>query len=333
MSTASPAGGALTSTRRASDRLGDRLLSAITILASLVAAALIVLIIYKLIDGASEAIGEFGIAFLWKTTWNPSLAPGVVNANVFGAGVLLYGTVVTSAIALLLAVPLGVGIGIFLSLMAPGRVGAIIGPLVELLAAVPSVILGLWGIIVLGPFLRSTIEPALHAVLGWIPIFGAPSTTGLGIFTAGIVLAIMVLPIMAAISRDLFLTVPRELRDGALALGSTRWEMIRGVVLDSSRAGLAAATILGLSRALGEAIAVTQVIGGAGLGGHISASLFANSDTLASRIADQFPDAAPGLFLSSIFYLAVVLLVIELLVNFAAQMIVRRYEREYGTVR
>jgi phosphate transport system permease protein len=330
MSTASPAGGALTSTRRASDRLGDRLLSAITILASLVAAALIVLIIYKLIDGASEAIGEFGIAFLWKTTWNPSLAPGVVNANVFGAGVLLYGTVVTSAIALLLAVPLGVGIGIFLSLMAPGRVGAIIGPLVELLAAVPSVILGLWGIIVLGPFLRSTIEPALHAVLGWIPIFGAPSTTGLGIFTAGIVLAIMVLPIMAAISRDLFLTVPRELRDGALALGSTRWEMIRGVVLDSSRAGLAAATILGLSRALGEAIAVTQVIGA---GNAIHGNLFDTGDTIASRIADQFTGASPGRWLSSLFYCAVVLLVLELIVNLVAQLIVRRYERRMGVAR
>jgi phosphate transport system permease protein len=329
MSTATTAGAALASTRSASDRLGDRLLSAITIFASLVAVALIALIIYKLIDGASGAIGEFGIAFLWKTTWNPSQAVGVANANVFGAGVLLYGTVVTSAIALVLAVPLGVGIGIFLSLLAPGRIGTVIGPIVELLAAVPSVILGLWGIIVLGPFLRSTIEPALHDVLGWIPIFGVPSTTGLGVFTAGVVLAIMVLPIMAAISRDLFLTVPRELRDGALALGSTRWEMIRGVVLDSSRAGLAAATILGLSRALGEAIAVTQVIGA---GNAIHANLFDTGDTFASRIADQFPDAA-GRWTSALFYCAVVLLILELLVNIAAQLIVRRYERRMGIAR
>jgi len=329
MSTANPAAGALASTRGSVDRLGDRLLTSVTVLASLTAAALIALILYKLIDGASGAIGDFGIAFLWHTTWNPTTAVGVVNANMFGAGVLLYGTVVTSAIALLLAVPLGVGIGIFLSLMAPGRVGAIIGPLVELLAAVPSVILGLWGIIVLGPFLRSTIEPALHDVLGWIPIFGAPSTTGLGVFTAGVVLAIMVLPIMAAVSRDLFLTVPRELRDGALALGSTRWEMIRGVVLDSSRAGLAAATILGLSRALGEAIAVTQVIGA---GNAIHGNLFDTGDTFASRIADQFLDAS-GRWTSALFYCAVVLLVLELLVNIAAQLIVRRYERRMGIAR
>jgi phosphate transport system permease protein len=274
-------------------------------------------------------MSKFGVEFIWRTTWNPTRSVGVANANVFGAGALLYGTVVTSTIALVLAVPLGVGIGVYLGLLAPGKVGGIVGPLVELLAAVPSVIVGLWGILVLAPFMRSTIMPALHDVLGWIPIFGDPSATGLGIFTAGVVLAIMILPIMAAISRDLFLSVPRELKDGALALGSTRWEMIRGVVLDSSRAGLAAATILALSRALGEAIAVTQVIGaGNGING---ASLFLTGDTFASRIAEQFNEST-GIFTSSLFYCAVILLVIELAVNFAAQMIVRRYERRMGLV-
>ncbi len=241
---------------------------------------------------------------------------------------LIYGTVVTSAIALVIAVPLGVAIGIFLSLLSPGRVGAAIGPLVELLAAIPSVILGLWGILVLAPFLRSTIEPALHAVLGWIPIFGPPSMTGLGVFTAGVILAIMVLPIIASITRDLFLSVPRELKDGALALGATRWEMIRGVVLDSTRAGIVAAAILGLSRALGEAIAVTQVIGA---GRPISKNLFANGDTLASRIAEQFIGAVTKLQTSSLFYCALVLLVMELLVNLAAQLIVRRSARRQGS--
>ena len=299
----------------------------LTVLASLIAMLLIALIMYKLIDGASASMSKFGAAFLWHTTWNPTTSVGVANANVFGAGALLYGTIVTSTLALVLAVPLGVGIGVYLSLLAPGRVGGIVGPLVELLAAVPSVIVGLWGILVLAPFLRSTIMPALHDVLGWIPLFGDPSPTGLGLFTAGVVLAIMILPIMAAISRDLFLSVPRELKDGALALGSTRWEMIRGVVLDSSRAGLAAATILALSRALGEAIAVTQVIGaGNGING---ASLFLTGDTFASRIAEQFNEST-GIFTSSLFYCAVILLVIELGVNFAAQMIVRRYERRIG---
>jgi phosphate transport system permease protein len=178
--------------------------------------------------------------------------------------------------------------------------------------------------------MRSTIEPALHSVLGFIPIFGAPSQTGLGLFTAGVVLAIMVLPIIASISRDLFLTVPNELKDGALALGATRWEMIRGVVLDSTRPGLAAATILGLSRALGEAIAVTQVIGA---GSIISGNLFNTGDTIPSRIAEQFIGATSKLQTASLFYAAVILLAMEIIANLAAQLIVWRYERRAGVVR
>jgi phosphate transport system permease protein len=328
VSSATPAVPRLSTTRRVTDRIGDRVLLALTVGASIVAIAVIILIIYKLVDGASGSISKFGLAFLWHSTWNPSVSAGVRNSNVFGAGTLLFGTIVTSGLALLFAVPLGIGIGVYLSLLAPGRVSAVIGPLVELLAAVPSVIIGLWGIIVLAPFMRSTIQPALHDVLGWIPIFGAPSTTGLGIFTASIALGLMVLPIMSAVSRDLFLSVPRELKDGALALGMTRWEMIRGVVLDSSRAGLAAATILGLSRALGEAIAVTQLIE---TGSSVHANLFGAGDTLPSRLAEQFLGST-GLETSSLFYCAVILLVMELGVNFAAQLIVRRFERRMGLV-
>jgi phosphate ABC transporter permease protein PstC len=254
----------------------------------------------------------------------------VADANVFGAGTLIFGTVVTSAISLLIAVPLGVAIGVYLSLLAPGRVGAVIGPLVELLAAIPSVILGLWGIIILAPVMRSTIEPALHGAFGFIPIFGTPSATGLGVFTAGVVLAIMVLPIIASISRDLFLSVPRELKDGALALGATRWEMIRGVVLDSTRPGLAAATILGLSRALGEAIAVTQLMGA---GSVLSKNLFTTGDSLASRLAEQVTNPQSSQQLAALFYCAVILLAMELVVNLAAQLIVRHFERNQGVLR
>jgi phosphate transport system permease protein len=318
----------LSPTRRLADRLGDRILLAMTLAASLIAAAVLVLIIVKLVDGASGAISKFGFGFLWHSTWNPATSTGVVNANVFGAGTLIFGTAVTSAIALLIAGPLGIAIGIYLSLLAPGRAGAVIGPLVELLAAVPSVIIGFWGLIFLGPFLKNTIEPALHSVLGFIPLFGPSNPTGQGIFTASVVLALMALPIIAAITRDVFLSVPRELKDGALALGSTRWEMIRGVVLDSSRAGIAAAAILGLSRALGEAIAVTQTIGA---GSSIGNSLFGNGDTLGSRIVEQFP-AQTSIQLASLFYCAVVLLVIELAVNFAAQLIVRRSARRQGVL-
>lgn len=300
---------------------------ALTIAVSVAVIALVGLIIEQIARGSSPSISKFGLGFLWHSTWNPTLSAGTADANIYGAAAMIYGTVVTAIVALVIAVPLGVAIGVFLSVLAPGRTGAIIGPLVELLAAVPSVILGLWGIVVLAPFLSSTVEPALHGALGWIPIFGAASVTGLGVFTAGVVLAIMVLPIVASISRDLFLGVPRELKDGALALGATQWEMIRGVVLDSTRAGIGAATILGLSRALGEAIAVTQVIG---TGSTITKNLFANGDTLASRIAEQFIGTVSNLQTASLFYCALVLLVIELLVNLAAQLIVRRFERRRG---
>ncbi len=327
---AMPAATGLPTRRRLGDRLGDRLLLGLAILASLTAVVVIALIIYKLIDGASASISTFGLGFLWHSTWNPASSAGVADANVFGAGTLIFGTVVTSAISLLIAVPLGVAIGVYLSLLAPGRVGAVIGPLVELLAAIPSVILGLWGIIILAPVMRSTIEPALHGAFGFIPIFGTPSATGLGVFTAGVVLAIMVLPIIASISRDLFLSVPRELKDGALALGATRWEMIRGVVLDSTRPGLAAATILGLSRALGEAIAVTQLMGA---GSVLSKNLFTTGDSLASRLAEQVTNPQSSQQLAALFYCAVILLAMELVVNLAAQLIVRHFERNQGVLR
>ena len=158
-----------------------------------------------------------------------------------------------------------------------------------MLAAIPSVVLGLWGILVLGPFLAHHFEPWLHDTLGFIPLFGAPQQTGTGMFTAAVILTIMVVPIVASISRELFLQVPSELEDGALALGATRWEMVRGVILPATRIGIAAAMILGLGRALGEAIAVTQVIGG---GTRISWSLFAPSDTIASKIAASYQGAA-----------------------------------------
>ena len=326
----SPTAGPVPTSRHLGDRVGDRLLIALTVLASLAAMVVIVLIVDRIVAGSSLSVSTFGLGFLWHSIWNPSSSTGVVNANVFGAGVLVYGTLVTSAISLLIAVPLGIAIGVYLSLLAPGRAGSVIGPLVELLAAIPSVILGLWGIIVLAPFLHSTIDPALHAVLGFIPLFSATGTTGLGVFNAGVVLAIMVLPIIASITRDLFLSVPRELKDGALALGATRWEMIRGVVLDSTRPGIAAATILGLSRALGEAIAVTQTIGA---GTSINANLFGTGDTLASRIAEQFIGAVSRLQTASLFYCALVLLVMELAANLAAQMIVRRHEHRQGVPR
>jgi phosphate transport system permease protein len=288
----------------------------VTLLAALAAAALVGAITYKIVDGARLSISHFGVGFLTGTTWD-------AVRNVFGAGPLLFGTAVTSAIALVVATPLALAIGLYLSELAPGGIRGAIATLVELLAAIPSVVLGLWGILVMAPFLAKHVEPWLHAHLGFLRIFGAPSPTGLGVFTAGLILAIMVLPIVASISRELFLAVPRELEDGALALGATRWEMVRGVVLSSARPGIAAAVILGLGRALGEAIAVAQVVGD---GFSIQSSLFGTGSTLASRIALQFQGAVTKLQISSLFYLALILLAIGLVTNLLAQLIVRRFE-------
>jgi phosphate transport system permease protein len=310
---------------RTADRIGDVVLHGLCMLAALLAALALGAIAYKVIDGAAPAISRFGLGFLTHTTWKPN-----PPFEVFGAGSLIFGTAVTSFMALLLAVPLAVSIALYLSMAASPRVRGVIGPLVETLAAIPSVILGFWGILVFGPFLQKHIEPFLHGVLGFLPIFGPVPTTGTGLFNASLILTIMVVPIVASISRDLFLSVPRELQEGATALGATRWEVLRGVVLPSSASGVAAAACLGLGRALGEAIAVTQVIGA---GNAIHASLFQTGDTLASRIADQFAGATTKLQIASLFYLGVILLVIGLLANIAAQWIGRRFDVSMVTAR
>jgi phosphate transport system permease protein len=306
-------------------RFGDALLKGLCVLACVVTVAVLVDIAYEVVKGARPSISHFGLGFVGHAVWRP-------NAPFYqmGAGAFLFGTAVTSAMALLIAAPVGIAIGLYLSLLAPGKVRAVVGPLVEMLAAIPSVILGLWGILILGPFLNRHVEPWLHSKLGFLPIFGPVPTTGASVFTAGLILAIMVVPIIASLSRDLFLTVPRELQDGALALGATRWESVRGVVLPSTASGVAAACFLGLGRALGEAIAVTQVIGA---GNAINKSLFATGDTLASRIAAQFQGADPGLPRASLFYLAVLLLVIGLVTNLIAQWISRHFEYQVSVGR
>ncbi len=294
--------------------LGDRVMYALCATGGLIAAAVIAEMIYQVVHGAGPAISRDGLAFVLHSRWNPFF-------NRFGGGQGLYGTLVSSAIALVLATPLGISIGLYLGVMASPRVRAVVGPLVEMLAAVPSVIVGFWGVIVLAPFVAHHVEPFLHGALGFIPIFGTPQTTGLSLFTAGLTLTLMVLPIIAALSRDLFLTVPRELTDGAAALGATRWEVIRGVVLPTTAAGVAAAVVLGLGRALGEAIAVLQVIGG----GHgISRNLFLPSDALAPRIAQEFL-SPEGQEIPALFYLALILLVIELVISVVARRIAGRF--------
>jgi len=285
--------------------------------ASLAAVVVMGAIVYKVFESSHRAFSKFGISFLWGTVWDANPAK-----NVFGAGTFIYGTAVTSLIALIIAVPLAIAIALFLSELAPRGIRGIVGSLVETLAAIPSVVLGLWGILVMGPFVANHVEPSLHSWFGFLPIFsGKPGSSG--IFVAGLILAIMVVPIVASICRELFLSVPNDLEEGALALGATRWEMVKGVILHSSRPGIAAAVILGLGRAIGEAIAVTQVIDNFI---PLKLSLLEPGDTLASRVANQYQGATTNIQISSLIYLGFILLTITFVTNFSAQRIVKRFE-------
>jgi phosphate transport system permease protein len=312
---ARPASQAPKLTRRFSVRPGDLLLEGITGAAALAALVLVGLIAVAVFRDAWPAIDRFGLGFLKESVWDPG------QGQVFGAASFIFGTLLTSLLALALAAPLSIGIALYLTELAPRFLRGPITALVQTLAAIPSVVLGLWGILVLGPAVIKT-EPWLHDHLGFIPLFGKPSPSGTGIFVAVLILTIMIIPIIASITRELFLSVPDDLKDGALALGLTRWEMVRGVVLPYTRAGTVAAMILGTGRAIGEAIAVTQVIGGAVA---IQWNIFGNGDTLASRIAAQYQGADSNLQIASIVYLAAILLVLSLIVNLIAQWIIKRY--------
>ncbi|MBV8079026.1 MAG: phosphate ABC transporter permease subunit PstC [Actinobacteria bacterium] len=305
-------------TRHVVDRIGDNALFGLSGAAAALALLIIAAIIWKVADGAWPAIRHFGIAFVWHGAWNP-----VIGREAYGARNFIIGTLVTSFGALLIAAPLSIAIGLFLSELAPPAIRGPIGSLVEMLAAVPSVVVGLWGILVLGPFMRSNIEPFLHDYFGWIPIFGGPPSQS-GVLIAIVVLTMMTIPIASSICRELFLGVPRDLKEAAVGLGATRWEMVRHVVVYNVRGGVVAGIILGLGRALGEAIAVTQVIGNSLGPFHIS--LFKTGNTLASQIAANYQGASTNLQVASLVYLALILLVITFIANLGAQRIVKRFE-------
>lgn len=299
------------------DARAGRALRGLAVAGAAIVFIALIAIVYQIVVQASPAISKYGLAFLVHADWNPS-------ANVFGAWPMIFGTLVTSVCSLVMATLLGVAIGLFLSLMAPRRVAAVVGPLVEMLAAIPSVVLGLIGISLIAPFVLHDIEGWVHSALGIVPIFGPPGTVGNSVFTASLVLVIMVVPIIAALTRDLFLTVPQELRDGAEALGATRWEMIRGVVLPTTQSGIVAACVLGFGRAIGEAIAVTQVIGNQTVVHH---NLFDEGSTLGSLLANQFLTSLSALNTASMFYLALILLVMGLATNLLARYISHHFGR------
>jgi phosphate transport system permease protein len=282
--------------------------------------ALMGALLLELVRGSGLALHRFGFGFVFERVWDPVVGH-------FGAATFVYGTIVTSVIALLIAVPLGVGVAIFLVEMAPRRIGVVIGSLVELLAAIPSIVYGLWGLFVLAPIVRDLIAPALRAVLGFIPLFSGESH-GVGMLTAGMVLSIMILPFIASVSRDVLASVPRMQREGSLALGATKWETIWKVVLPYGRAGIAGAVILALGRALGETMAVTMVIGN---NPQIVASLFEPGYTMSSVIANEYSEASGPLYLSALTELGLLLFVVTFAVNGVATLLIARMSSGPGS--
>jgi phosphate transport system permease protein len=288
-------------------------LGAIAALFCVLITALVVTVAFQ----AASALNHFGLGFLVGTTWDP------VHAH-YGALPFIIGTLETTGIAMVLAVPIGLGTSMFLVHGIHGRIRAVLSTAVELLAAVPSVVYGLWALLVLAPWVRTIIEPALASITGGTGLFGGPQL-GIGLLLAGLVLVVMVLPTMVAISRDVIAAVPDEQVEGAFALGATRWQVLWRVVLPSARTGLLGAVTLSMGRALGETIAVTMVIGNSTAIAH---SLFSPSATLSSQIANQFTEATEPFHLSSLMALALILLVIAVIVNIAARLLVGSFGRD-----
>jgi phosphate transport system permease protein len=277
-------------------------------------------VMLSLLVGALPAMRAFGLGFLFDQTWNPV-------KQIFGGAPAIYGTLITSFIAMLVGVPLALGVSIFLTELCPPFLRRPIGVLIELLAAIPSIIYGIWGLFILAPFLQLTVQPFLKETIGNVPLigflFGGPPL-GLGILTAGFILAVMVLPFIAAVTRDVFLTVPAILRESAYGIGCTTSEVVRDIVIPYTRVGIVGGVMLGLGRALGETMAVTFVIGNAH---RISPSLLAPGTTISATLANEFTEAVGDLYQSSLIELGFILFVITFLVLAAAKMMLLRIEQ------
>lgn len=298
---------------------GDRAFRLILTFTAVLIPLLLGFLVYELWSGAHLAVDRFGFNFITTSTWDPV-------AEEFGAFPLIFGTLLSSLIALLIAVPLSLGVAIYLTEFAPKVVRQPVAFLIALLAAIPSVVYGLWGIFVLIPALRTTAFPFLRKALGFLPLFQG-AIYGPSMLAAGIILAIMVMPYVMSVSREVLLAVPNTQREAALALGATRWEAVTTAVVPYARSGLIGAVILGLGRALGETMAVTMVIGNRH---EIAASLFAPGYTMAAAIANEFSEAVGDLHLSALAYVAFVLFIVTVLVNAAARLLIWRVARGSG---
>ena len=302
-----------------SRNLGDLIFEKLTLLFAVSVFLLVLLMGYEMYLGSKLSIDKFGWSFLVNSIWDPV-------QEIYGALPIIYGTIVSSLLALIIALPLSIGVAIYLAEVAPPWLEKPLSFLVELLAGIPSVIYGLWGIFVLVPWIRTDVEPYLSDKLGFLPFFrGAPY--GFGLLAAVLILSIMVLPIISSISRDVLKSVPRSQREAALALGATRWQSTV-IVLKDARSGILGATMLGLGRAIGETMAVTMVIGNRAL---ISPSLFDPSYTMASVIANEFTEATSEMYLSALIQLALVLFVITIIINAFARLLVWSMNRKWKT--
>jgi phosphate transport system permease protein len=292
--------------------------------AAIITLALLAAIIASLVIGAWPAIREYGLSFLWRSEWDPV-------EDRYGGLVMIYGTLATSVIALLIAVPVSFGIALFLTELSPGWLRRPLGVAIELLAAVPSIVYGMWGLLVFGPILATYVQVPLQNVFGDIPVLGALVSgppVGIGILSAGIILAIMVIPFIASVIRDVFETTPALLKESAYGLGSTTWEVVWKVVLPYTKSGVIGAIMLGLGRALGETMAVTFVIGN--FNQLDSLSLFQAANSITSALANEFAEANPGLHQASLIYLGLVLFFITFVVLALSKVLLSRLKRNEG---
>jgi phosphate transport system permease protein len=302
--------------------LGDRIFRWFTATFAALAVLLLAAMAIQMTRASSLSIRRFGLGFITSVEWDPV-------RDIFGAFPFIFGTVASSLLALLLAVPVSLGVAIYLAELAPGWIKRPLGFLVELLAAIPSVIYGLWGIFVLAPWLRELAEPMLAKTLGFLPLFrGVPR--GFGMLAGGLILAVMILPTIASVSRDVLRAVPESYREGALALGATRWEAVQVAVLPHARSGIVGAIILGLGRALGETMAVTMVIGNRA---EIAGSLFSPAATMASVIANEYTEASGDLYLAALSELGLLLFTVTVALNIIARLLVWRVGRVPGGAR
>jgi phosphate transport system permease protein len=296
---------------RGSSALSDKAFRWLMLICALSIFAIVALIAWELIARSQLTIAKFGLQFFFKQAWDP------VNGN-FGALPFIYGTLVSSIVALIIAVPLAVGVAVFLTEMCPKILRGPLSFLTELLAAIPSVVYGLWAVFILVPILREHVNPFLMKTLGWTGFFTGPNY-GIGILAAGVILAIMILPIISSLTREVMTAVPHAQREAVLALGATRWEMIRMGVLRNARIGIVGSIILGLGRALGETIAVTMVIGNRP---EIVKSLLGLGYSMSSVIANEFSEASDDLYLSALIEIGLALFIVTIIVNGIARLLV-----------